>query len=156
MKKKNFISYVEGSDDFLMKGETGAPPDLRVPPQKIKEKLEMVRDMVLFRYSNTGCQDVIAAVANLLKLIPVYPVHSLTQFTSSDLGDTSVFKDVFLLPEGSPARSLGRLLRKKVEGEDEYVVKNATGLDGRQLGAGGLLTKDISIVKIQFAKARKS
>lgn len=155
MKEKKFISYTEGSDDFLMKGEEGAPSDLISPPKKMKEKLEKVRDMVLFRYSNTGCQDVIASAVDLLKLVPIYPVHSLTHFTCTDAKDHGAFRDVFLIPEGSPVRILGALMQKKEEGVEEMIVKNATGFDGRQLGPGGLLTKETSIVKIEFGKQKK-
>eukprot|EP01128_Nolandella_sp_AFSM9_P006509 TRINITY_DN3369_c0_g1_i1.p2 TRINITY_DN3369_c0_g1~~TRINITY_DN3369_c0_g1_i1.p2 ORF type:complete len:211 (-),score=27.10 TRINITY_DN3369_c0_g1_i1:24-656(-) len=150
MKRKKFIHYEEGEDSFLFKGEKGAPAGLRVPPSNTKQRLLKIRDLVLYRYGSTGCQEVIECVVDILKLHAVFPVNSLTHFTTSDPSDKEgVFRDCLLLPLGSSMRAVGRAMG------DERLVTNATTPDGRQLGASSVVTSDMSLVKLTFSKDKE-
>ena len=48
---------------------------------KLKNRLEKIRDMILLRYGTTGVQDSIKRAVEQRKLIPVYPVKNIHNFT---------------------------------------------------------------------------
>lgn len=86
MREKRHVHYVEGADSFLLAGEPGSEkisPPLVPPSDKMRERLERVRDL-LYRYGSTGCQDVIRRVISRKKLLPIYPVSNLTKFSPFD------------------------------------------------------------------------
>eukprot|EP01125_Pyxidicula_operculata_P016387 TRINITY_DN5627_c0_g1_i2.p1 TRINITY_DN5627_c0_g1~~TRINITY_DN5627_c0_g1_i2.p1 ORF type:complete len:262 (-),score=46.23 TRINITY_DN5627_c0_g1_i2:44-829(-) len=163
-KKKGFIYYEEGSDDFKMHGE----PDtdglgLKPIPENTKEKLQKIRDMVLFRYGSTGCVEAIQTVIKKTNFFPVYLVGNMNKFTASD-GTPGVFRDGMLVPAGSTvshiARAFGfrdrpvlyayifRNFSDDSNKEDEVTIDHQTVV--LRVGAEHVITPECNIIKLVF------
>lgn len=104
--KQNFIKYEEGTEfldtiDDLPEEEHG---DLKELDPKLQERVESIRDMVLFRFGSTGVVQVLQAAAEVLHLIPAYPVKNIHNF-----GGAQVFRDCVLVKSGT---TVGQFSRK--------------------------------------------
>jgi len=150
MRKKSYIYYNEGDDDFVLLGEE---PDkekydtsvrLAKPPAQMLEMLEKTRDMVLFRYGSTGCVDVIDMVIKTRSFFPVYIVNSLSKFTSHDSTSPKdgVFRDVVLVPQGYSLRQVAKAF------DIPGTVLYGCGTDGIQIGPDQVLAPGNNILKI--------
>lgn len=93
--KAGFIEYIPGASEFKV---------LRDMSEKQKRALMVIKEKVLDRFGSTGVQEVINRVVfDLLKLIPVYPVHDENKLTDQ-FGN--VLPHVFLMKKGSTPRDL--------------------------------------------------
>ena len=63
---------------------------------KLKNRLENLRDLVLFRFGGTGVVQVLSRAGELLGLVPVFPVRSVQNFGASGT-DQRVFRDCVLV-----------------------------------------------------------
>ncbi|KAJ9662810.1 hypothetical protein H2201_005891 [Coniosporium apollinis] len=113
LAKQGFIRYVEGSefvdtrDDLIEAGD----PDgggLKEMDEKLKTRIENLRDMVLYRFGSTGVVQVLSRAAELLGLVPVFPVRNIHSFSSGSAG-SAVFRDCVLVKRGS---TVGDVFRK--------------------------------------------
>ncbi|KAJ2908176.1 hypothetical protein GGI21_003148 [Coemansia aciculifera] len=95
MHKQALIEYEPGSDDFAVR-------DTAVVDDKTRNRLDNIRDLVLFRYGSTGVQDAIARAVDVLGFIPVYPVKSFAT--------DSVYKDCVLVRPGTTVGEFGQKL----------------------------------------------
>ena len=59
----------------------GSDSGLKELDEKVRSRLEHIRDLVLYRYRSTGVEDAIQRAVDLVGLVPIYPVRSLTNFT---------------------------------------------------------------------------
>ncbi|KAI0182462.1 P-loop containing nucleoside triphosphate hydrolase protein [Xylaria flabelliformis] len=113
MAKQGYIRYTEGTEfvdtreDLIADGD----PDgggLKELDEKNKATIEEFRDMILFRYGSTGVVQVLSKAAEILGLVPVFPVRNTTNFSSGS--DTKVaFRDCVLVKKNS---SVGEVARK--------------------------------------------
>lgn len=94
---------------------------------KLKNRLEKVQDLVLFRYGSTGVQEAIKRAVEAQKLIPVYPVKSIHNFTCDNSKD--VFKDCYLVHPGTTVRELSRMISQEMEKHFLY----AEGASGQRV-----------------------
>jgi ribosome-binding ATPase YchF (GTP1/OBG family) len=62
-----------------------------------------VRDLVLYRFGSTGVVQVLQAAADILGLIPVYPVKNIHNF-----GGQHVFRDCVLVPKGTTVGAVAK------------------------------------------------
>lgn len=62
-----------------------------------------MRDLVLYRFGSTGVVQVLQAAAEVLDLVPVYPVKNIHNFGGAD-----VFRDCVLLRRGTPVGEVAR------------------------------------------------
>jgi len=53
--------------------------------------------MVLYRFGSTGVVQVLSRAAELLGLVPVFPVRNVHSFTSGSASSTAVFRDCVLV-----------------------------------------------------------
>jgi ribosome-binding ATPase YchF (GTP1/OBG family) len=53
--------------------------------------------MVLYRFGSTGVVQVLSKAAELLGLIPVFPVKNVNTFASGSAGSNAVFRDCVLV-----------------------------------------------------------
>lgn len=118
MTKQGYIKYVEGSEfvdtreDLIEQGDpTGG--NLKELDEKNKNRIENLRDMVLYRFGSTGVVQVLTKAADLLGLVPVFPVRSTTTFQSGANDSKVVFRDCVLVKKGSTVADVA----KKVMGD---------------------------------------
>ena len=93
---QGFINYESGTE-FLDTFEDD-PDNLKELPPTIIEKIEKIRDLILFRYGSTGIQDLLITSAKVLDLLPVYTVKNINNL---DDADGNCYKDAFLIKNGS-------------------------------------------------------
>ncbi len=113
MAKQGYVRYTEGTEfvdtreDLIADGD----PDgggLKELDDKNKAIIEEFRDMILFRYGSTGVVQVLSKAAEILGLVPVFPVRNTTNFSSGS--DTKVaFRDCVLVKKNS---TVGEVARK--------------------------------------------
>ncbi|PVU97298.1 hypothetical protein BB561_000635 [Smittium simulii] len=143
MSKNFFIQYKPGDEDFVTLNDDSALVDQLKPiSTTMDDELERIRDLVLFRYFTTGTQQTIVKAVESLKMIPVYPVKNISNFTSgpqvldnqtsdstngtisnsadgelSTLQDTgkSVFRDCILVKAGTTVRQLAQRLHDELD-----------------------------------------
>ncbi|KAL1960457.1 hypothetical protein VTO42DRAFT_7756 [Malbranchea cinnamomea] len=113
LAKQNYVRYVEGSEfvdtreDLIEMGD----PDgggLREMDEKLKNRVENLRDLVLYRFGSTGVVQVLSRAAELLGLVPVFPVRNIHTFTSGGSGSGPVFRDCVLVKKGSTVGDVAR------------------------------------------------
>ncbi|KOC12701.1 GTP-binding protein [Aspergillus flavus AF70] len=105
LAKQNYIKYVEGSEfldtreDLIDMGE----PDgggLKEMDEKLKTRVENLKDMVLYRFGSTGVVQCLSRAAELLGLVPVFPVRNIHTFASG-AGSDAAFRDCVLVKKGT-------------------------------------------------------
>lgn len=96
LKKQGFIHYEKGTEfvDTFEDDETLKPLD-----EKLMQRIETIRDLVLYRFGSTGVVQVLQAAASTLDLVPVYTVRNIQTFTGGN--GENVFRDCFLVKKGT-------------------------------------------------------
>ncbi|KAL4977338.1 P-loop containing nucleoside triphosphate hydrolase protein [Aspergillus desertorum] len=111
LAKQNYIKYTEGSEfvdtreDLIADGD----PDgggLREMDEKLKTRVENLRDMVLYRFGSTGVVQCLSRAAEILGLVPVFPVRNLHTFSSG--AGTAAFRDCVLVKRNSTVGDVAR------------------------------------------------
>lgn len=133
LTKQGFVKYVEGSefvdtrDELIEMGDPGGG-GLKELDEKLKTRIENLRDMVLFRFGSTGVVQVLSRAASVLGLVPVFPVRNIHSFGASGVGSTEggggpVFRDCVLVKRGTTVRGVAR----KVMGDAPLAYVEGTG-----------------------------
>ncbi|KXL41749.1 MAG: hypothetical protein FE78DRAFT_35031 [Acidomyces sp. 'richmondensis'] len=118
--KQGFIRYTPGSDvvetreDLLQEDPDGDGGGLKEMDEKLRTRMENLKDMVLYRFGSTGVNQVLTRAAEVLGLVPVYPVKNILTFGSGEPGAAGgerapVFRDCVLVRKGS---TVGDVYRK--------------------------------------------
>ncbi|CDO94802.1 unnamed protein product [Kluyveromyces dobzhanskii CBS 2104] len=96
LKKQGFINYEQGTEfvDTFEDDDKLKPLD-----EKLIQRIEIIRDLVLYRFGSTGVVQVLQAAAGALSLIPVYTVRNIHTFTGGN--GENVFRDCFLVKRGT-------------------------------------------------------
>jgi ribosome-binding ATPase YchF (GTP1/OBG family) len=118
LAKQGYVKYIEGSEfvdtreDLLEMGE----PDgggLKEMDEKLKtyvshilsmseglltlfRRVENLKDMVLYRFGSTGVVQCLSRAAEVLGLVPIFPVRNIHTYASG-AGSTAVFRDCVLV-----------------------------------------------------------
>ncbi|KAF2503258.1 P-loop containing nucleoside triphosphate hydrolase protein [Lophium mytilinum] len=130
LAKQGFVRYTEGSDmvetreDLIEDGD----PDgggLKEMDEKLKNRIENLKDMVLYRFGSTGVVQVLSRAAELLGLVPVFPVRNINTFTSDSASSNAVFRDCVLVKRGS---TVGDVYRKVMGDAPMAYVETAGGV----------------------------
>lgn len=118
MAKQGYIKYTEGSEfvdtkeDLIEQGDpTGG--GLKDLDEKNRNRIENLKDMVLYRFGSTGVVQVLTRAAELLGLVPVFPVRNTTTFSSGAAESKAVFRDCVLVKKGSTVGDVA----KKIMGD---------------------------------------
>lgn len=118
MAKQGYIKYTEGSEfvdtkeDLIEQGDpTGG--GLKDLDEKNRNRIENLKDMVLYRFGSTGVVQVLSKAAELLGLVPVFPVRNTSTFSSGASESKAVFRDCVLVKKGSTVGDVA----KKVMGD---------------------------------------
>eukprot|EP00026_Physarum_polycephalum_P008590 Phypoly_transcript_08678.p1 GENE.Phypoly_transcript_08678~~Phypoly_transcript_08678.p1 ORF type:complete len:430 (+),score=42.89 Phypoly_transcript_08678:29-1291(+) len=145
LRSQNFILYADGGDTILAQEDGGEAANLKPLDDKMKKRLENVKDLVLFRYGSTGVRNAITSAVETKKFMPVYPVRNLNTFCCD--GNEGVFRDCMLVPEGTTVGELAAKLHPDLEKHFLY----AESVDGMRLGEDHVLTPQTKIIKITAA-----
>lgn len=113
MAKQGYVKYTEGSEfvdtreDLIEQGDpTGG--GLKELDEKNKNRIENLKDMVLYRFGSTGVVQVLSKAADLLGLVPVFPVRNTTTFSAGASESKFVFRDCVLVKKGSTVSDVAR------------------------------------------------
>ena len=112
LAKQGYVNYTEGSDfvdtreDLIGDGDPEGG-GLKPLDEKNKTRIENLKDMVLYRFGSTGVVKVLAQAAEILGLVPVFPVRNTTTFAASD--SKAAFRDCLLVKKGT---TVGEVARK--------------------------------------------
>ena len=137
--KQGFVRYTEGSefvdtrDDLLGLGVADGG-GLKELDDKLKARIENLKDMVLYRFGSTGVVQVLSRAAELLGLVPVFPVRNIHGFGAGARSD-KVFKDCVLVKKGTTVRDCAR----KIMGDAPLAYVE---------GAGGIRVSEDEIVEV--------
>ncbi|KAK4153627.1 ribosome-binding ATPase YchF [Chaetomidium leptoderma] len=113
MTKQGYIRYIEGSEfvdtreDLIADGD----PDgggLKELDEKNRNRIENLKDMVLYRFGSTGVVQVLSKAAEILGLVPVFPVRNTTTFASGAGDSKVVFRDCVLVKKNSTVADVAR------------------------------------------------
>jgi len=138
LAKQGFVRYTEGSEfvdtreDLIADGD----PDgggLKELDEKLKTRIENLKDMVLYRFGSTGVVQVLQRAAELLGLVPVFPVRNVGALTGT--GSEKVFRDCVLVKKGTTVAECAR----KVMGDAPLAYVE---------GAGGVRVSEDAIVSV--------
>jgi ribosome-binding ATPase len=140
LAKQGFIRYTEGSEfvdtreDLIADGD----PDgggLKELDEKLKNRIENLKDMVLYRFGSTGVVQVLSRAAELLGLVPVFPVRNVNTFASGASGSNAVFRDCVLVKKNTTVAEVAR----KVMGDAPLAYVE---------GAGGVRVAEDDLVAV--------
>ena len=116
LAKQGYIRYVEGSEfldtreDLIEMGEADGG-GLKEMDDKLKTRIENLKDMVLYRFGSTGVVQVLTRAAEVLGLVPVFPVKNVHTFSSAGTGSGGtgpVFRDCVLVKKNSNVADVAR------------------------------------------------
>uniref|UniRef100_L2FGY4 GTP-binding protein n=1 Tax=Colletotrichum fructicola (strain Nara gc5) TaxID=1213859 RepID=L2FGY4_COLFN len=130
MAKQGYIKYTEGSEfvdtreDLIEQGDpTGG--GLKELDEKNRNRIENLKDMVLYRFGSTGVVQVLSKAAEILGLVPVFPVRNTTTFQSGANESRVVFRDCVLVKKGT---TVGEAARKVMGDAPIAYIEGAGGL----------------------------
>ena len=140
LAKQGFVRYTEGSEfvdtreDLIEMGEADGG-GLKEMDEKLKTRIENLKDMVLYRFGSTGVVQVLSRAAELLGLVPVFPVRNINAFGSGSSGDHAVFRDCVLVKKGTTVKECAR----KIMGDAPLAYVE---------GAGGVRVSEDEVVTV--------
>lgn len=70
---------------------------MRLLPLKPISRVENLKDLVLYRFGSTGVVQVLSRAAELLGLVPVFPVRNIHNFASGSGSGGAIFRDCVLV-----------------------------------------------------------
>ena len=112
------ISYAPGDPSFKVAKDGLAPAQLKA--------LQLVKERVLDRYSNTGVQQAIdQAYFGLLHAVVVYPVEDETKLSDKN---GNVLPDAYVMNGGSTALDLARKVHSDLAETFLYAIDARTGM----------------------------
>lgn len=133
LARQRYVRYREGGDEVETREDLVAAGDetgggLREMDDKNRNRVENLRDMVLYRFGSTGVAQALRRAADLLGLVPVFPVRNTTTFGSSGGGAAEakhVFRDCVLVKRGT---TVGEVARKVMGDAPVAFVEGVGGL----------------------------
>ncbi|KAI4251255.1 MAG: hypothetical protein LQ352_004966 [Teloschistes flavicans] len=141
LAKQGFVKYTEGSEfvdtreDLIEQGEVDGG-GLKELDEKLKTRIENLKDMVLYRFGSTGVVQVLSRAADVLGLVPVFPVRNIHSFGSGTAGNNTVFRDCVLVKKGTTVKECAR----KVMGDAPLAYVE---------GAGGVRVSEDEVVAVE-------
>ncbi|EWC44244.1 putative GTP-binding protein [Drechslerella stenobrocha 248] len=124
LAKQNYIRYTPGAEyidtrqDLIDDGD----PDgggLKEMDDKLKNRVENLKDLVLYRHGSTGVVEVLRRAGGVLGLTPVWPVRNINSFGDGN----DVFRDCVLMNRGSTVADVA----KKIMGDAPIAYAETVG-----------------------------
>ncbi|KAK0337658.1 hypothetical protein LTR91_009542 [Friedmanniomyces endolithicus] len=154
LAKQGFVRYSPGSEfvdtreDLIEQGD----PDgggLKEMDEKLRTRIENLKDMVLYRFGSTGVNQVLTRASEVLGLVPVFPVRNIASFGSGDGGGAgeraAVFRDCVLVKKGS---TVGDVYRKVMGDAPMAYVETVGGVRVAEDDEVGVGKNDILSFKV--------
>ncbi|KAK0356704.1 hypothetical protein LTR91_011660 [Friedmanniomyces endolithicus] len=151
LAKQGFVRYSPGSEfvdsreDLIEQGD----PDgggLKEMDEKLRTRIENLKDMVLYRFGSTGVNQVLTRASEVLGLVPVFPVRNIASFGSGDGGGAgeraAVFRDCVLVKKGS---TVGDVYRKVMGDAPMAYVETVGGVRVGEDDEVGVGKNDVSV-----------
>ncbi|KFY90942.1 hypothetical protein V500_04880 [Pseudogymnoascus sp. VKM F-4518 (FW-2643)] len=140
LAKQGFIKYTEGSEFVDTRADLIADGDpegggLKEMDEKLTSRIENLKDLVLYRFGSTGVVQVLTKAAELLGLVPVFPVRNVSSFSSGQAGSNAVFRECVLVKKNTTVAEVAR----KVMGDAPLAYVE---------GAGGVRVSPDDIVSV--------
>lgn len=126
LASQKYIKYDLGTEFVDTIDDLGPESKLKPLDDKLRNRIENIRDLVLYRFGSTGVVQLLQAAADSLQLIPVFPVRSIHNFTGSS--GENVFRDCVLVKKGTPVISVAR----KIMGD--VTIAAIEGVGGVRIG----------------------
>lgn len=139
LEKQGYVRYQPGTEfvdtyeDLVELGEADGG-NLKPLDEKLKTRIENLRDLVLYRFGSTGVHQVLSRAAEVLGLVPVFPVRNIHTFSAGER-EGGVFRDCVLVKKGS---TVGDVYRK-VMGDAPMAYVETVG--GVRVGEGDLVER---------------
>jgi len=140
--KQGFVRYTEGTEFVDTREDLIADGDpegggLKEMDEKLQGRVEKLKDMVLYRFGSTGVVQVLSRAAELLGLVPVFPVKNVGTFNNGTAGSSSepVFRDCVLVKKNTTVAECAR----KVVGDAPLAYVE---------GAGGVRVSEDAFVSV--------
>lgn len=108
---QNYIKYEEGTE-FVDTLEDLPDSGLKPLDGVLQERIESIRDLVLYRFGSTGVVQVLQQAAASLDLIPIFTVRNIQTFTGAS--SDKVFRDCTLVKRGTKISSVARSIMGEV------------------------------------------
>lgn len=112
LSKQGFIKYEEGTEFIDTREDLPDDESLKPMDEKLLNRVENIRDLVLYRFGSTGVVQVLQAATEVLGLVPIYTVRNISNFTGSN--GTNVFRDCTLIRKGTPVSKVARHIMGEV------------------------------------------
>lgn len=157
--KQEYIRYIPGSEfvdtreDLLENGSEATEASgaggggLKAMDEKLKQRIENLKDMVLYRFGSTGVNQVLTRASELLGLVPVFPVRNIGTFGGGEAGSggerSAVFRDCVLVKKGS---SVGDVYRKVMGDAPLAFVETVSGVRVSEDDEVGVGRNDVSFI----------
>lgn len=126
LAKQKFIKYEEGTEFVDTLEDLGPESGLKPLDEKLSQRIENIRDLVLYRFGSTGVVQGLQAAADVLELVPVYTVRNIHSFTGNS--GSNVFRDCALIKRGTPVISVARQIMGDV------TIAAIEGVGGKRVG----------------------
>lgn len=152
MTKQGYIRYVEGSefvdtrDDLIEQGDPEGG-NLKPLDDKNRTRIDNLKDMVLYRFGSTGVVQVLSRAAQLLGLVPVFPVRNTATFSSGAAESKAVFRDCVLVKKGL---TVGDVARKVMGDAPVAYIEGVGGLRVAEDDSVAVGKNDVSSFHFQF------
>lgn len=133
LQKQGYVKYESGTEFVDTYEDLGEGCGLKPADEKLMAQIEHIRDTVLYRFGSTGVVETLQASAELLGLVPVFPVKN---FSKPD------FRECVLLREKTTVGSAA----KKIMGDvpisaiEAYPGKKISDTDEISLGKNDILS----------------
>lgn len=131
LEKQNYIKYESGTEFVDTLEDLGPESGLKPLDDKLKQRVENIRDLVLFRFGSTGVVQVLQEAANVLDLIPIYTVRNIQSFTGNS--GSEVFRDCVLIKRGTTVASVARMIM------GEVTIAAVEGVGGKRISLDDLV-----------------
>jgi ribosome-binding ATPase YchF (GTP1/OBG family) len=151
LQKQGFINYVEGTDNIeIFEDQSDDVVDKLKPlDDKSRQRLDKVKDLVLFRYWSTGVQECLKKAVEVLDIIPVFPVRNIHNFTTASAGRSSgVFRDCLLVKKGTTVRQFAGMVHPEIDRFYHY----AETVGGIRLGEETVITLENNIISFKTSQ----
>ncbi|KAK1936403.1 putative GTP binding protein [Babesia divergens] len=146
MQAQGYIDYCEGDSDFYMRGDSDDDPRngrLKLPDDKLRNRLNNIRDLVLYRFGSTGVTRALNAATKAAGIVCVFPVKNLKTFGDDD-DSRKAFRECVTVMPGTTVRDFANSLHAEI-GRN---FCKALGASGMQLSEDKVLTSEDNVISI--------